>query len=512
MLTVQEEPSSLKKSYKFIRRADITRELRMKLGVLLVCFNYHGQVTKFSKRYGVSRSFLYNLKSILGQHLSLVFPESKEACTKKSNKEQAWQESLKLRLIGNCSLSAISELLLHNNPKLPNSTCFISQFLKRLGEKLGKMVDWKGKVHYASDEIFMIGHQPILVTVDPVSTVILRMERLDNLTKIAWKNHWQALKEAGIYPLSLVKDDGVVMNAAQNTPVMADVAVQLDTFHAVAHQLGIFTARLSKGLDKAILYELERHDKLQSAVSQEVISKRELVYQQACQQTLVATGQLENFQFLYFCIVDQFNIFNRQGKARLQATAIEETKLALSLMKTLGLAQLNEVIEKIEKKVDCLFNFLPKAQVIQFQLEEELGEIVAFFWIYAWQNDKKSRKIKKYAKSKIWMQKADTALILLQEYYQLSVIEFQELKRNIFSRLDGIVQSSALVETINSILRPYMNEARNQLSVEQLNVIRFYLNHRIYKRGKRKGFAPIELLSGKKLKHSWLDLLLAKAA
>mgnify|MGYP000050048060 FL=1 len=86
------------------------------------------------------------------------------------------------------------------------------------------------------------------------------------------------------------------------------------------------------------------------------------------------------------------------------------------------------------------------------------------------------------------------------------------MKRNIFSRLDGIVQSSALVETINSILRPYMNEARNQLSVEQLNVIRFYLNHRIYKRGKRKGFAPIELLSGKKLKQSWLDLLLAKAA
>jgi len=192
--------------------------------------------------------------------------------------------------------------------------------------------------------------------------------------------------------------------------------------------------------------------------------------------------------------------------------AIEETKLALKLMKTLGITQLTEVVEKIEKKVAGLFNFLPKAQVVQYQLEEELGQIATFFWIYAWQNDKKSRKIKKYAKSKIWMQKSDTALILLQEHYQFLVAEFQVLKRNIFSRLDGIVQSSALVETINSILRPYMNEASNQLSVEQFNVIRFYLNHRVYKRGKRKGFAPIELLSGKKLKQSWLDLLLAKAA
>jgi len=101
---------------------------------------------------------------------------------------------------------------------------------------------------------------------------------------------------------------------------------------------------------------------------------------------------------------------------------------------------------------------------------------------------------------------------LLQEHYALSATEFQALKRNIFQQLDGIVQSSALVETINSILRPYMNEARNQLSTEQLNVIRFYLNHRVYKRGKRKGFAPIELLRGEKLKQSWLDLLLAKAA
>jgi len=73
MLTKQEEPSSLKKSYKFIRRPDITPELRMKLSALLVCFNYHGQVTKLSKKYGVSRSFLYGLKHLFLQHFPLIF-------------------------------------------------------------------------------------------------------------------------------------------------------------------------------------------------------------------------------------------------------------------------------------------------------------------------------------------------------------------------------------------------------------------------------------------------------
>jgi len=512
MLTKQEEPSSLKKSYKFIRRPDITPALRMKLSALLVCFNYHGQVTKLSKKYGVSRSFLYGLKQLFLQELSPIFGGYKARLSNKSNRQLAFEELLKLRLIGKCSLSAISELLQLGNPILPNSTCFISQFLKQLGDKLGKMVDWQGKVHYASDEIFMIGHQPVLVTIDPISTVILRMEPLSSLTKLAWQKHWQALKDQGIYPLSLVKDDGVAMNAAQNSAVMEDVPSQLDTFHAVAHQLGIFTARLNKALDKAILHELDRHDKMQSAVSQQVIAKRQLEYQQACEQTLILTEQLDSFQFLYFCIVDQFNVFDRQGQARQQTDAIQEVKLALELMKNLGITQLNEVLEKIEKKVDQLFDFLPKAQVIQYQLESELGEIVTFFWIYAWQNDKKSRKIKKYAKSTIWLQKSETALLLLQEHYQLSLAEFQALKRRIFNKLDHIVQSSALVETINSILRPYMNEARNQVAAQQFNVIRFYLNHRVYKRGKRKGFAPIELLRGEKLKQSWLELLLNKAA
>ena len=512
MLTEQEEPSSLKKSYKFIRRPDITPELRMKLSVLLICFNYHGQVTKLSKKYGVSRSFLYGLKQLFTEELSPMFGGTKAPIRSKSKRQIACEELLRLRLIGKCSLSAISELLQLRTKMLPNSTCFISQFLKQLGLKLGKMIDWQGTVHYASDEIFMIGHQPVLVTVDPISTAILRMESLSSLTKLAWEKHWQALKNQGIYPLSLVKDDGVVMNAAQNSAVMQGIPGQLDTFHAVAHQLGIFTARLNKAQDKAILHELDRHDKMQSAVSQQVITKRTLEYEQACEQTLMIAEQSDSFQFLYFCIVDQFNIFDRQGQARQQVDAIEEVKLALELMKTLGITQLTEVVEKIEKKVDRLFDFLPKAQVIQYQLEAELGQIVTFFWIYAWQNDKKSRKIKTYAKSKAWLQKSDTALSLLQEHYQFSLAELQALKKRIFNKLDGIVQSSALVETINSILRPYMNEARNQVSAEQFNVIRFYLNHRVYKRGKRKGFAPIELLRGKKLEQSWLELLLAKAA
>ena len=502
-------------SYKFMRRADIGLRLRMKLGVLLACFQHRGQVTDFSNKYGVSRSFLYDLKHRAELGLSTCF-EVEERLEKERSERRfiAWQAILGLRCIGKCSLSAISELLGLADEALPNSTCFISQFLKTLGAGLGKLINWQGEVYYACDEIFMVGHQPVLVTIDPNSSAILCMEVLDNLSKEAWKKHWQDLIDAGIYPLGLVKDEGVAMSAAQAdffVGELADVAQQTDTFHAVSHRIGLYAKRLEKKVDKAIEHEWERQEKIQSAKSEDVIAKRTAAYETACEETLQAIEQFEGFQFLYFHILQQLNTFDSKGQVRQQQNAIQEVKTALELMRELQISGLEEELQTIENLLPDLFNFLNKAQIVHYQLEADLGEVPTYFWTYAWQAMKKSRKIKNYAKSKAAAQKAQLALQLLEEHYAASKHDFEALKTKVFSLLDSIVQSSSLVETINSMLRPYMNEAKNQLSQEQVNIIRFYLNHRIYKRGKRAGKAPIELLSGKKMEQSWCDLLLEKA-
>ena len=512
MITLQEEPSSLTRTYKFIRRPDLSPALRMKLGVLLLCFGYHGQVSEIAEKYSVSRSFLYGLKGVLSAELSGIFSTAIVSKGKKAvSRYQAWQQILEFRLIGKCSLRSISELLSLSDSSLPNSTCFISQFLKRLGADIGKMVCWKGAVFYASDEIFMIGHQPILVTVDPISSAILRMERLDSLSKAAWQKHWKDLIDAGISPLGIVKDEGVAMNAAKAEGVMSEVEEQTDTFHAISHRLGLYVRRLEKAADKAIKLEWERREKVQTTVSEAVKLKRVAAYKAACQATLLAIAQLEDFQFLYFHMLRQLNTFDSKGQVRERKSATEEVKVALEMMRQLQLPTLQEELNTIEKLLPKLFNFLAKAQLVHYQLETELGEVLTYFWTYAWQEEKKSRKIKDYPKSKAVANKSKIALDLLEEDYQLPLQEFQALKKTIFKQLDAIVQSSALVETINSILRPYMNEAKNQLSQEQLNLIRFYLNHRVYQRGKRKGHAPIELLTGKKLDKNWCDMLLELA-
>lgn len=514
MTVLQKEPSSLTISYKFIRRRDINPKLRLKLGVILSCFKQHGQVTNFAEKYGVSRSFLYNLKDAVSAQLLDLFDVSHSATdNQQARRERAWEQILDFRLIGKCSLGAISDLL-SRDESLPNSSCFSSQFLKELGGRLEKTVDWQGEVTFACDEIFMVGHQPILVTVDPQSTAILQIEILESLSKEAWKAHWERLLDAGIIPLLMVKDEGVVMDAAQeelSSGLLKKVAVQTDTFHAISHRLGLYAKRLEKKSDKAIEHEWDRKDKIQTARNQDVIAKRKAVYEQACQDTLLAIEQFEGFQFLYFHMLNQLNTFDSKGQVRQEQTAIEEVQVALELMRELQIPGLADELQTIENLLPKLFNFLTKAQIVHYGLEAQLGEVPTYFWTYAWQSLKKSRKIKHYAKSKAAAQRATIALDLLQEHYQLSSEEFEALKTNVFRQLDTIVQSSALVETINSLLRPYMNESKNQLSQEQLNLIRFYLNHRVYKRGKRKGHAPIELLSGQKLNEPWRDMLMQKA-
>jgi hypothetical protein len=86
--------------------------------------------------------------------------------------------------------------------------------------------------------------------------------------------------------------------------------------------------------------------------------------------------------------------------------------------------------------------------------------------------------------------------------------QIDEFKVLVFEKLDSIVKASSLVEMVNSLIRPYLNSCKGQITQETLNLIMFYHHHRRYKSGKRQGKAPIELLTGDTLQGDWVDLLM----
>jgi hypothetical protein len=79
--------------------------------------------------------------------------------------------------------------------------------------------------------------------------------------------------------------------------------------------------------------------------------------------------------------------------------------------------------------------------------------------------------------------------------------------KQVFDSLDEMVRTESLIEMVNSLIRPYLNSCKGQITQETLNLIMFFHNHRSYKSGKRFGLAPIEILNHTKLDKHWTKSL-----
>jgi hypothetical protein len=220
----------------------------------------------------------------------------------------------------------------------------------------------------------------------------------------------------------------------------------------------------------------------------------------------------DGFNFLYRCILAQLNVFDQKGEVRSRQKAEGEVQCAIELMRQLNVKGLAKELDDLEKVLPCLFNFLDKALQVSQDLRPITGELELPFWTSAWTNLKKAQKSKNYAKQKMFRQRAEGFLHMLKEHYNEDEPTFAERQKLVFANLDHIVQSSAVVENLNAFIRSFLDQARDQISQETLNLILFYYNHKVHKRGKRRGMAPIEILTGEKLEKPWYEILMDIAA
>ena len=428
-------------------------------------------------------------------------------------REATIRQILLLRLTGQSKLDAISTILSHNGHSR-TSIGFISQILQAIGDELPQVIDYQGvdsldSLNWACDEIYYLGKVPILVTIEPISGAVLQVEIATKPLKEAWIDHWQNLKAKGIHPLCLISDEGWMLRAARME--QTDWDFQPDTFHAVSHRLGIFAKRFEKSAYVAIEAEYEREALCLNTQkpNQLPLYKEQLAKRQ--QETLKALALQGNFKFLYHCLLQQFNVFDTHGLPRKRAFAEADAKCAIDLMRTLEIPSLNKELTFIEKLLPDLFNFLDKAaDTYQKIIDSNIcpAQLIPF-WAMAWQYDKRSFKVKNnYAYQKKLREISKQFLIDLKQELGVSLDDFNVLQATIFASFDAIIQSSAPVEMFNSILRPFLNQARDQLSQQALNLIMDFYNHHTFKRGKRKGKSPFEILTGEKTQLPWLDKII----
>ncbi|RKY53634.1 MAG: hypothetical protein DRP93_06280 [Candidatus Neomarinimicrobiota bacterium] len=496
-------------SIKFVRRNDLNSTIRFSIAIEALygqLNNVWGSVTRIAKENNISRSFLYSLMSSLKESGEFLFSEQITSDVSRLSRDLAIKTLLSLRLEGGSSYNHISTMMKRFECKL-SSVGSISQILTRIGRVLPMTLSTNNNhsvfLVFASDEIYS-KKRPILVSVDPYSSAILRIELLDSCQAENWKKHFECLHDEGIKAIYLVSDDGVGLRAG-HAQAMEHTVRQSDTYHAIAHKLGSWVDRLEKRAYTLIKQEQVREKRFDAAKSEAVQNKYFEAWEKTTESLIKAISLYDDYQYLYGCIIEELNVFDRFGDCRDPVQAEEEIKVGLLLMESLKHNKISTAVAKTRRTLPDLFHYFERAKKVVKKYEKQSIDKDYFRALcLAWQWGKAVRKAKNTPRKHYAKEQEKEFLGIVKCLQPKEAVSRQE---DINKQLDTIVQSSAMVECINSIIRPFLNTSKDHVTQEQLNLIMYYHNHRRYRAGKRKNKTPMELLTGTVQTDDWISLV-----
>ena len=489
---------------KFVRRHDL--DTRTRIDIALAAYlsqGIYGSITSLAQAYKTSRLFVYQLLWVL----SIVLEEEFELPTPKPRVQNYLpldKAILLLRLEGKCSIQNISSILQYSGYP-HHSVGYISQRLSFYAARLKNTLNTGDTIKLAiflSDEIFS-GSQPILITIEPKSTAILSIELASKRDAASWKKHFLTLESNGYFCLYLVSDKAKGLTSGFNE-ACPQTEWQSDNFHEIrdiTHPLFALEKKAYAAMEK----EYRKEKVLESARSDKVINKRICQYELARQEAKIYIDLYDQYFYLCWCLKELFELFDDKGNLKPFSYLYDEIEAIFELMLSINYSPIKEEAESMKTRKDSLFVYFKMAEQILKELSPSIDNPEAVQALcLAWQYQHLSFQAKSTKQRHSLLKERDFCLsyteALLEDNYQQS-------KELLFSNLDNVIRSSSLIETINSLIRPYLNSCKGNITQEALNLIMFYHNHRRFVDGKRKGKAPIEILTGKKLKQHWVDLL-----
>jgi hypothetical protein len=457
-------------------------------------------MAQIAKSYQISRTFLYQLLLMANLQLETLFSDEKLLFQK--DYQHLDQLLLLLRLEGKCSLLSISAILKALEYQ-PNSVGYLSQFFQSAGQMLPStlLMPSKKLVFYLSDEIFAL-HVPILLTIDARSTTILNIELASDRSAETWRAHFDALAEHQFVSLGMASDRGLGLVAGYQAA--CDMALWVaDYFHEFRDLFEVLHQWERKAY-AAIVKEHEAAHKFAHAKGESNLAKRLQQYDtahHACEQAIALYDQLA---MLLHLLREALYLCSPHGRLRTVANVRSELMLLLEMIAELDCAAITKTLKPIYTHIDDIVVPFKQVEAIATALRAVVPHDALEFLVLAWHHAHcvyqagSKQKAYHHRERDFWLACAEG---LLGD-------AFDTLKALVFDQLDSIVRASSLVEMVNSLIRPYLNSCKGQITQETLNLIMFYHNHRRYKSGKRQGKAPLELLIGKPLEAPWWELLL----
>ena len=360
----------------------------------------------------------------------------------------------------------------------------------------------KKVVFYLSDEIFAI-RTPILVTIDAQSTAILKIELASDRSAKTWETHFKALGAHRFHSLGMASDRGVGLKAGYQAACQEGFWV-CDQFHEF-QDLFNRCHQLERKAYGAIAKEHEAAEKFANAKSEANLQKRLEKYekaQKACEHAIERYDQLD---LLLGMLSETLHLCSDSGRLRTVEGVRSDLTLILNLIEEeIDDEKLPKLLKPIRSHIDDILVPFRQVERIHADLLELMPEQIVDALALSWHHDHLSYQ--SHGKKKHYHQRECDYWLNFSE--GLLDEQFDEFKALVFEKLDQVVKASSLVEMVNSLIRPYLNSSKGQITQETLNLIMFYHNHRRYKGGRRQGKAPIELLTGEALQGDWVDLLI----
>jgi len=484
---------------KFMSRPDIDTVARIHIAAqAFLNLGVYGEITRIATGYRVSRLFVYKLlwKLMLLYELEVCNPGSPEAIRKEVDRH-----ILLLRFEGHCALERISQIL--KQLGLPfASVGYISQRLAAYARALPQ-AGWPDAqiVFLLCDEIFTHG-QPILITVEPRSLAILKIELAENRTAETWKKHWDALADAGLIERQTVVSDqgsGLVKGCA-----LMGLTHHPDLFHLL-RPLAMCGERFSRKALAAIAREYERGS-VESGRSEAVIKKRRAAYEAAKAEAAAQIRRYDDFCYLWTALRNALEVFDHQGEITALTSRQAEIDAIVQLMDELDCAQLHQELASFTAGLAGYWGYYQRVEQVYQACLTRYPRAVVQALACGWQLARQATNSKTYAMRKRLAQDAECYFAAAATWLPDAA---DAIRKEIVTALDTEVRSSSLIENVNSALRPLLETCRGQVDQPMLDLFAYVHNRRRFVRGKRADQAPIEILTGTEMETTWVTSLLA---
>ena len=462
---------------------------------------FYGAIRDLAVSFGVSRWLVYHLLHVLVPvMLELATPKapgpkplSEEVRVDKRHLDRA---IVTLRVEGNVPLEGIQRSL-EEILGVHRSIGYLSGVIAQAQHQASA---FQGRLFYGVsgtgllDELFR-HRNPLLVVVELHSTALLVLSQESHRDGDTWGVHLLETEEQGFHFTQVASDGARGIASGVAAALGEELSHQLDIGHLfgdVAH----LEAELERSAYKYIQEEAERWHVLDSARSDRIITSRIKTWEQAHQKMEKTIWLYEDFHYLAEELYSLFSPIGPQGADRCLTEVQQDLEALLCLLEELPHPKVQELRKSLTNQQKGLLVFWEDWECRLSTLQKTIPQPE---FLQALLLDYFLRKRKPTQATQLTLQKTN-AFIKEKMGDQATL-----LREQIASTLDDLIRSSALVETANSWLSPYLN-TRKGSSQPFLDLIRLYRNTRTYRRGKRKGHSPFELL-GISLPKDWLEMV-----